>query len=182
MDLPSWTTHLLVFGVGVATWLPFTLWEGRRVTNQQEHAMSDESTPTTHRRRVPRLALLIIVSSLFIVGFGVQQYRYQDERDKRDDCIATYNTKTEEVRDDRIVVNKTLADAMTAKDNAGDAVLLTTLDLIRQPRTDRPGQDELVSQLTHDLIRFARKKHKLDVTQLETATALAAKPYPSLDC
>lgn len=181
MDLPPlWTTHLIAFAVGVATWLPFTLWEGRRVTEEQ--VMSDESTTTHRRRRVPRLALIIIVSSAFIVGFGIQQARYQHERDQRDKCIARYNTDTEKVRDGRIAVNETLADAQTAKSNAGDDVLLTTLDLIRQPRTDQPGQQELVSQLTHDLIRFARKKHRLDVTQQETETALAEQPYPTLDC
>lgn len=183
MDLPLWTTHLIAFTVGIATWLPFTLWEGRRVTDhhQEDHV---DPVPPSRRTRTSRLAVILVVTGLLMVGFGVQQGVYQhrsNERDKADDaqrkCIATYNAQVEQVRDDRVAANERLADARAAKDNAGDAVLLVVLDLTNTPQAERDA-----GELTRALVRFARKKNRLAEVQAATDTTLSRNPYPTLDC
>lgn len=176
MDLPNWTIHVITFALGIATWLPFTLWEGRRVTRRAEESPMDLTTQD-RRRRTPRLVVIILVSSALIMGFGVQQGIYQKRAQDQARCIARYNADVETVRDDRLAANEKLADAQTAKDDASDQVLLTVLQLVRTPLADRNPDD-----LTTALIAFARKKARLATVQQATSTTLDRHPYPTLDC
>jgi uncharacterized protein HemX len=197
-------THLAAFLVGVATWLPATLWEGNRVTSgppdTQEHPVDATNAaetpvqptpgPPTHRqRRVPLLAAIALIVGAVLIGFGVQQgiYQHQQRVQHRHDvartkCVATYNADVEQVRDDRLTINQTLADAQTAKDNAGDQVLLDALAYVQSPPGNADERATLAAELTRDLVVFARRKHHLDATMASTSTELKKTPYPTLDC
>jgi len=178
-DLPAWTTHLAVFVLGVATWLPFTLWEGRRVTHPEEPPVNDPETAPpapTRRSRTSRLAIIILVASALLIGFGVQQGIYQHEQNEQAKCIAAYNATVETVRDRRIDAQDRLDQAQEAKDNANDNVLLTVLALRRQP------PEAVIGDLDRVLTEFAAARAKRDRIRNATETVVAENPYPTLAC
>jgi alpha-N-acetylglucosamine transferase len=182
--LPLWTTHLLAFAVGVATWLPFTLWEGRRVTCPPD---KESRVPTPEKRRL-RLTLIvcILICSLLLVGFGVQQGIYQHRQEQqhkrdrqRDLCVEAYNREVDRVRTVRIGATDRLGKAQKAKDAASDDVLLTTLDLLVHPP---PKPNAGRNDLTHALIVFSRKKAKLDKVDAATSKTERQNQFPDLNC
>lgn len=179
MTWPAALTHLLVFTLGVATWLPFTLWEGRRVTRRPD----ERTQPVPHnplsdyvRRRPPVLVTVLLVAAALMIGFGVQQMRYQDDAKKRDACYQSWGDDMIDTLTTRVASNGRVDEADKDRQEALDNIVLVIIQLRAQPPQARDSDLDVV------LARFAAARARLQNAEDRAERTRRANPYPLLRC
>lgn len=188
-------THLVVFALGVCTWLPFTLWEGRRLTDRGEPVRRTHHEPRSlDSKNRSRVITVVIIVSALMIGLGIQQIMFQRDRDARDACSQRWGNDVIDTLETRVSSNDKVAkatqsrdEASTERDNAVDSVLLLVRAL--QRADPPPSEDIQRDRFERALQRFFIAKGKLVKAQdhLDDVIAAAEKtkdanPYPVLNC
>ena len=187
-------SHVGVFLLGVATGLPFTLWEGNRVTHPpKEHPVDTtphaapaikttpgDVTPGPRRPRGPVLVIVLLIVSALMVGFGVQQAIYQHRASQRDACYETWGRRLISTVNTRTESNVRIGKAQKGRDDALDNIILVVIALRSQnPPLSKAEQDKRFGDV---LAQFASAKSRLDRVQREGGATRANHPYPRLHC
>lgn len=187
----QFATHLLVFALGVCTWLPFTIWEGKRLTrgeNVEHHHTAKHSQ--TWRNGVTAALIL----SVLFVALGVQQIMYQRDADDRDTCAETWSTEVITVLETRVTANDEVAAATRkrdraerSRDNSVDSVLLLVRALQRQDPPPAPEEQQRRFEVALQRFFEARelltaRQAVLDEAQTKAEATKKNNPYPDYDC
>lgn len=126
------------------------------------------------------LALIILVASATMVGFGFQQGAFQGQVNDRDACYQQWGEDMTATFVTRSDATSRLDRAREDRDDALDtvALLILTLDQQEPPPTDA----EANAQFRRVLLAFADAKTKLDKVSEAVKTTRRTSPYPVLDC
>jgi hypothetical protein len=167
-------SHLVAFGLGVATWLPFTIWEGGRVT-------APEPTPAHGPRRgLPSKALLLLIAAALVIAIGVQQSLYQRDASRRDACYESWGQDLYASITQRTKANVALEGAREDRDDAVDNIVLLFIAFERE--VPRPTQAEQRRRFREVLGSFAEAKSRLESAQRRAEGTRARNPYVNLNC
>lgn len=176
MDPRDAVTHVVVFALGVGTWLPFTLWEGRQVLDRLDHPEEHVRPPRPPRRRLPILITVLLVAAALMVGFGVQQARYQADASERQECYETWGRGVIDTLETRLAVTSRVERAEEARADALDNIILTVTALRARP------PEAVERDLDTTLSRFAAAKARLERVTEQAARTRSNNPYPQLRC
>lgn len=191
MDLGIGIGHIAAFVLGVATWLPFTLWEGRKMNQLDDLQDSRFDPPETPRPRLWQrpvtLPIVAVLVGCFFVGLGVQQLTYQhgQEQDEARSaeqlaCVRQWGKDFRAVTRTRVAANVRVEEVRRAKDDALDNVVLF---IISTRAADPPPPPKVAERgFTRVLQRFAVAKSDLTRAEQRVQTTRNRNPYPHLRC
>lgn len=139
--------------------------------------------PQPKPRRGPTpgaLALIILVASATLVGFGFQQGGFQKTVTDRDTCYQKWGQDMVDTIGTRTDATGRLDKARARRDVAVDNIILAII----VARTERPpiSDREADRRWGAVLSGFATAKARLDRVQANTSVTRNQNPYPVLDC
>lgn len=175
-------THLGVFLLGVVTWLPFTLWEGRQIKHRGEPVAQHPSKRAEPRSfsRPQIVASLVFIISLLVMGMGFQQMSFQNKASSQAACYQKWGRDVVESLQARSKSTTRLANAQRKRDNSVDNVLLVALSATQAdpPLPDSKQREEFVKALT----RFGQAKRNLVHVAARNEQIKRQNTYPQLNC
>lgn len=199
-------SHMFAFGLGaLSLWL--LVRRGEEIIDHQDHPEREDDqmeqleseekpTPAPGTKHLTWFGVVILVGSLLIVGFGIQQALYQNDRDDRDVCLNTWGQEFTEVFQERAKATAALQEAEqplrqaeNRRNNAVDDVLLVVKESMETDREDPEQQAINQARFTNALRRFTVAKAELveaqaayKVAQDEVTKTRDENPVPMLNC
>ena len=150
------------------------------------HTTDDgQPTETKRERRSLRFAILTLISSLLVLGIGVQGYLNQERLDRADDqraeqvrCIEKWADSLIDTITTRVDATDSVAAAKDDRDKALAHIIAVVIDA-RQVPPRATDQD-----FTQALNRYAEANAHLDDVIHDAGKTRNANPYPELvlDC
>lgn len=164
-------THLLAFTLGVSSCWILVRKEGE-VLNARK--TSGPATPRPSRRK--SVGVILLVVSLILIGFGIQQYFFQKDGTRRDGCLQTWGQTVIETVNARTQAAKAVERINQRHDAALDAVILDVLGIRQVPPTSTE------KDLDKALIEFSQVKIADDKALKHLNETRQKHPYPRLHC
>lgn len=193
------TSNVASFSLGALMWRWITLREARafsekgdQMDDTQGHG-APAAGPPPHRRTVPLFRVIIVglfAGSLILIGFGVQQHRYQKAETHYQSCVNDWGTDlVSAVRTSR-TASKGLSRATSARDSARAAwesdvgsIILTFAALQAQPPTAQVADiSRLLTGFPPINARLIRAQTLVDRETRRVRSAQDANPIPALHC
>jgi hypothetical protein len=176
-------SHLGVFLLGVLTWLPFTLWEGKQIKSKELGETMPESKAAKKPQSFSRnqsLAALVVIVSLLLLGLGVQQTLFQKASEERATCYAKWGEEVTQTLDARSFAGTKLQNKERTRDDAVDDVLLVALGAFK----DQPplSDEERRRRFGEALTDFGIAKKELAAEYKSADMTKRENTYPALDC
>lgn len=171
-------THLAAFGLGLGTMWAVVRRKGPDLADPTHHHHASERGPMLKNRPSwPTTAgVIVLVVGLIVVGFGVQQAKFQADQDAFRECVSGWAEDTTDTLETRTQVTGRLGDAQSAREDAVDNIILVVIGLQATPPTATTREFATVLQA------FAAARSRLNDAERRAAMTRADNPYPALRC
>lgn len=132
------------------------------------------------RRRPSFIVTVLLIAAALMVGFGIQQVRYQGQASDRDACYEAWGQELYTAITSRTRASLRVEEARSDRDDAIDNILL--LFIAFNDEKPPPTEREQERRFREALAQFAQAKTRLDTALTRVGNTRDRFPYPDLNC
>jgi hypothetical protein len=177
-------SHIGAVLLGAVMWHFITVKEGRALRHDEDTSVYPHREHRHHDRgpTLGAVILVIIVASLTLVGFGIQQSSFQEGIGSQTDCIEDWGANLVQVTEDRVSALTDLEQAEERRDDAVDAVLLFVTNYAGKADPNDNPPKQVYAEYVRLLKEFAKTRKELDRVRETVREERRDNPYPEMSC